>query len=183
MKRILLALAVLLAVSFTAQAQVKIGLKGGLNSSTLNGDNSGLESKLSFHAGAMVRLNLLVFKLQPELLYTRWGAQLEDNSDDKLLLEYVQIPVMFQKSFLDIAYVEAGPYLGLLVGADADGTDVSDSYNSTDFGAAVGAGVNLKVITINARYNFGISNIWDGGGDITQRNSALQISIGKYLFP
>ena len=100
-------------VSITVMAQnqkVKIGVKAGLNISSLAFDENEMNSssRTGFTAGVMVEIPLAKnFSLQPELLYSQQGGKTSffdsevTNSNYKgtLELNYLNIPVE-AKSFL-----------------------------------------------------------------------------------
>src|SRR6476660_7768180 len=91
-----------------ANAQLKLGLKGGVNISTFKGlDNA--ESLTAYHAGGLLRWQFTHLALQPELLYSAQGATINKNgiaTDYKL--DYITIPVMLQWQFGGSLYIEGG---------------------------------------------------------------------------
>ena len=80
----------------------------------------------------------------------------------------------------------AGPYIGLLMGAELevsgagslDGTtDMKDDTRSMDFGINVGAGFAVtEVISINAGYEMGLATL-DPDGDGDSKNSNIYIGM------
>lgn len=190
MKKIILSLGLLVGMAGAANAQTGItfGVKGGINYSTLTGDDvTGAESKVGLQAGALANFGLSdLISIQPEVLYSQKGAQSEDDSDSKLKLNYIDVPVLVKVN-ADGLFFEGGPQVGFLAGAKStDGNtdvDVKEGYNTVDFGYAVGLGYQAESgPMIGLRYNGGITNIIkDGDDDSKIRNSAFQLYVG-YTF-
>lgn len=197
MKKILAALCIVAATSFAAKAQkATFGVKGGLNISSLSNPPSGFSSRAGFYAGGLVNVKLKrKWAIQPELVFSSQGYKYDYNVgiigvNGKGILNYINIPVMVQYSFLPEFYVEAGPQLGFLVAANAKGNgrkvDIRDQYATADFGLGIGAGYKFPIgLGISARYNFGLSNIYDKEARDNSRqnskNSVGQIGV-FYLF-
>lgn len=178
-------IAVLLACMITGAASaqsVNIGIKGGLNLYTIGGDSDEFyDYKPSFHIGLLGHIHLADnFALQPELVFSAQGAKYE--SDQKLNLNYINVPVLFQYMFDNGFRLQAGPQVGFLVSAEADGTDIKDNLNGTDFGISFGASyVNPESnFGFDARYNHGLSNFSENE-DIDAFNRGFQLGV-FYLF-
>ena len=166
---------IIFATGFTAQTQVRFGVKAGLSSYALTGaiENSNIpggEEKsyipATFHLGAFAQINLAPhFAVQPELLFSKEGNAYDLN--DKRLrtdLTYINIPVMLQFVTASGFNIEAGPTFGFLSGAKFnDGSQASDFksyFKSTNFSFAAGLGYHLKIgLGFNFRYYFGLSNV------------------------
>lgn len=173
-----------------ASAQISIGAKGGLNVSSLNGLNeTNFETKalIGFHAGGYITFNLgRNFALQPELVYSTQGAQLENATED-LKLNYFNVPVVVKFLTNNGFYVEAGPQLGFQVGS-VDNEDFEDDVKNSDFSIVGGIGFQptKSAFGIGARYNVGLGKageINDGSlGDADYRNGVFQLSLYWRLF-
>ncbi|TYA71842.1 outer membrane beta-barrel protein [Seonamhaeicola marinus] len=88
-------------------------------------------------------------------------------------LEQIQVPILAKYEVIDKINVLAGPNIGYLIDAP---TGVKSINFSGDVGAAYELTENLNV---NARYNFGISNLLDNpGGNATSRLSGFQVGLG-----
>jgi hypothetical protein len=167
----------------TASAQpMAVGIKGGLNFYTLSGTNeSSFDSKTSFHLGLLGHIHMSdEFALQPELVYSAQGTEYGDN--DKLNLDYLNVPLLFQYMFDNGFRLQAGPQLGFLVGAKADGDDVQDNFKTVDFGLSFGASyVNpASGFGVDARYNHGLTDINESNG-ADSYNRGFQVGV-FYLF-
>jgi hypothetical protein len=167
----------------TASAQnVNIGIKGGLNLYTIAGDgDEGNDYKPSFHIGLLGHIHMSDnFALQPELVFSAQGAKYGD--DQKLDLNYLNVPVMFQYMFDNGFRLQAGPQVGFLLSAEADGNDVKDNLNGTDLGLGIGMGyVNPESnFGFDLRYNHGLSNI-NENDNFDSFNRGFQLGV-FYLF-
>jgi hypothetical protein len=182
-------LLIVCAASFAAaQAQVKLGVKGGLNLANLVGpdveDNS---MKLGFHLGGFANIPLAdKFSFQPELVFSAQGAKFEDPGDDiKYRLSYINIPLLGQYNDPSCFYAETGPQIGFLLAAkakdDGNTNDVKDSFKTLDFAWAFGAGYKFtEKASVGVRFNLGLANVIDQD-DAKVRNSVFQIGVAYTL--
>ena len=175
MKKLFLGIAI--AASSLTFAQ-QFGAKAGLNVSNLS--NSDLNSKAGFYAGVFMNAPLSSqFNIQPELLYNGLGAKKGDN---KLNLDYISVPVMFQYKATPEFFLEAGPQFGFLVSAKANSIDIKDETNSFDFGLGLGAGYWFTdKIGANARYVAGLTDIAKDNGGSAVKNNGFQVGL-NYKF-
>jgi|SRR5215211_128998 len=166
-----------------ANAQLKLGLKGGVNISNFTGlDNVDKEPLVGYHAGGVLRFKLSHLVLQPELLYSKQGAKVTENGTEKeYQLDYVNVPIMLQWAFGGSFYAEVGPQAGFRV---SDNLPSTASAKSTDWAGAIGAGF-LKGsggLGIGARYTMGFTKVADvDTGDDDFKNGVWQFSL-FYLF-
>jgi len=176
-----------LAVGTVNAQNVNIGTKIGLNSYNIINDNgSSYDSKIGLHAGILGHIHLDgtdgQFALQPELVYSMQGAKVGNTNYN---LDYLNIPVLIQYMFDNGFRIHAGPQLGLLVRAKADGNntsvDIKDNYKSIDLGLSFGVSyVHVpSSFGVDARYNLGLSDISEIS--LVQSNRGLQIGV-FYLF-
>lgn len=193
MKKLFLIIAVIfLCSNVTAQESntsddgIKFGVKAGVNFATLTGDTEGIKSRTSFHVGALVEIPISEkFSVQPELMYSGQGAK-DESSDDEIKLDYLNIPIMAKLYVAEGFSIEVGPQVGFLLSAkeefDGQSDDIKDFVKGTDFGVNFGLGYKMETgLNFGARYNLGLSNINDFGGDDSVKNGVFQISIG-YMF-
>jgi hypothetical protein len=202
-KLVIPAVFVLLAMS--AQAQVKIGVKGGLNGSTISGFDaltnleetiSGYEvsSRAGFHAGIMANFSLPSnFFLQPELLFSLQGDKESFmNETGYNVLNYIQLPVYAGYKIkisngLDVI-VGIGPYFAY----GLSGTD--DAFNTLfkrlDIGASALAGIQFNRLQITLGYDLGLTDMIDIDGWKTAKdllglssvcNRNVKLSIGYFF--
>jgi Outer membrane protein beta-barrel domain len=177
MKKVVLVLAII-AVGFGAQAQVKFGVKAGLNGYNFSGDDTdgeNFKTKIGFNAGGFANIPVgEKFSVQPELIYSVEGAKISEGEDRvNYNMNYINIPVLVQFNSASGFYAEAGPQIGFLTSAKADtkiggvstDTDVKEFFKGTNFSAAIGLGYKLSSgLGFGARYNFGLGNIGEEAG-------------------
>jgi Outer membrane protein beta-barrel domain len=194
MKKLALVFLAGMSIATAANAQFQFGIKAGANFSTVNGsDVSGASTLTDFNGGVYFKLPLTHhLSIQPELLYS--GQGFEDNSGgvtEKQHFNYFNIPVLLKYTHFSGLFVETGPQFGVLTSANfkADGVSADDKsdFNTADFSWVVGVGFKIPTtpLSIDARYNFGISNIENSGqsGDNGSiRNGSFQIGLMLKLF-
>ncbi len=103
MKKIVFVAAALLMVGIYSQAQVKFGIKAGVNFYKFSGSDAKIGSvspkfQPGVAGGAFANLTVSEqFSVQPELLFSMEGSKYEE-SGDKLMYKtnYLNIPVMAQ---------------------------------------------------------------------------------------
>ncbi|MFT3793948.1 porin family protein [Flavobacterium sp.] len=168
---------------------VSFGLKGGLNVSTLSGDIDNADPKIGAHFGGLVEIKLTNrFAIQPEILLSLQGAKSEYSEsgpdyvyreESKLHLTYLNFPVMAKFYVIPNLALEAGPQLGILVGAKDDFSvyendngqvfalerkqNVKGSYKTAEAAFNFGAAYYFnKNIFLEGRFSVGLSGINDG---------------------
>ncbi len=198
MKKLVLAAAI--AVSSLTFAQ-QFGIKGGMNVSSLSKDSSSSDqkSKIGFNAGVFADVPLSdKFTLQPELLYTQYGAKAnlyynnyEQRYSSSVHLDYIALPVMFQYNATPKFYLEAGPEFGLNVRAknkiknEITGQTLAEVNNYSDIkkfnlGIGLGAGYYFTPnVGITARYVAGLTDIAKDrpSGSSSTKNNVFQVGL------
>ncbi|MCO5240417.1 MAG: PorT family protein [Chitinophagaceae bacterium] len=177
MKKIIF-LSVFTAAVFIGQAQVKFGIKAGVNFSTLSGDDAKIENlspkfRIGIAGGGLVNIGLNeMFSLQPELLYSMEGCTYKQSGEKATYkTDYVNIPVLIQYNNPSGFYAETGPQIGFLtsakIGYNGNSVDIKDGFKTINFSWGLGAGYKLSNgLGIGARYNLGITKIADSGANI-----------------
>jgi len=185
MKKIsLLACTLLCALLLRAQV-TQIGIKGGLNVAHLSSDQTEMGSRLGFNGGLLAHIHLSPnWAVQPEFVYSSQGAKYTANDGEhELKLNYLNIPFQAQYMFSNGFRLQTGPQLGFLTSVKDNRAGVetgyltSDDFKSVDFSWTVGLGyLSAAGLGIDGRYNFGISNINDGGSAVL-RNNVFQVGL------
>lgn len=206
MKKVFLVAAVaVFGVSTTfAQADFRMGAKAGVNFAKLTGDDlEDADGRTGFHVGGLVEIPVAdKFSIQPEILYSQQGLQTKEDFEgltfeDKLILDYINIPVMAKFYLTDEFSLEGGPQFGFRAKAELESSiegddsasetiDAKDSFSSFDLGAGLGAAYRLPMgVFFQARYVLGLSNVNDAGNDSEDgfveddlTNSVLSLSVG-----
>ncbi|MEG0696423.1 porin family protein [Algoriella sp.] len=175
MKKLILGIALFGGLS-AANAQIDLGVKGGLNFPTLSGDSRELmgdqtKFRTDFYVGGYANYKVTdQISFQPELLYSKQGAGIKNsgNSNSKIVTHNINIPLMGRYEIMEGLNVEFGPQLGFLVSAkgktEEGKTDtkvkITDNFKTFDFGLNFGAGYKVTdELEINARFTKGLSNI------------------------
>ena len=168
------------------QAQdVKLGVKLGMNISSLNGNEDNLDPKDGWVLGATAEVALTEkFSLQPELLYSQQGAKSRGNFIYDL--NYVTMPIMAKYYIAEGFSLEAGPQLSFLVRDEL----VSDSANSgsltanpnsenLDVALNFGLGYQLnKRFSVQTRYSLGTIDVDESTG---VKNGVFQMTLGYHF--
>jgi len=178
----------------SAQAQFAVGIKGGLNFANIDVSKSAganYENRTGYHAGAFALIKLGFIGIQPELIFSKQGSTLKTNTQNlDQNYDYINIPVM-AKFYLPLGLnLQAGPQFGFLTKAQAENAitgkmdDIKDKAKSSDVAIGLGAGWDLPFgLTIDARYNLGLSKINDTSGTSGDvKNKVFQVAVGYKLF-
>lgn len=171
-----------------AQAQIKFGLKGGLNITDMSMDSKVLDAsnRAGFFIGPSVKFTLPVVGLgiDASALYDQREAKLkgevsgyEADLNTKVKQQAINIPVNLRYTFGlgDIAgvYLAAGPQFGFNVGDKNFDMLKADNYKlkSTNFSVNVGAGVTLiNHLEIGFNYNIACGKT----GEVTGKSVATE---------
>jgi hypothetical protein len=183
-----------------AQAQVAIGIKAGPNFAKINGDASATEnykSRTGFHGGAFVLIKVTKIGIQPEIIFSQQGSKVKINNENfESNFSYLNIPIMIKLYTVAGINLQAGPQFGFETSAETPiedqlnpGSytvkDVKNKMKSSDVTAAVGLGWDLPFgLTIDARYNIGLSKIFDEAPSQqteNAKNQVFQLSLGYKL--
>lgn len=178
MKKTIIFMAALFFMVNAKAQSAHFGIKGGLNASSLNyNGNSDMQTKIGFNLGllAHIHTNNEKWAIQPELYYSAEGAKSKANNDISTNLGFLNIPVLAQYMFDNGVRIEAGPQLNLLMSAkyknNNTSTDIKDHLNTADFSIPLGLGyLTSNGLGFDARYNFGMSNIYKNDNVKTRSN-------------
>ena len=179
MKKISLFLCALSLTAFSFAQQASIGLKAGLNVANLKNSGFDMGSKLGLNAGLLAHIHLTPnLALQPEVMYSGQGAKYTvSGQEHELSLNYINIPLQLQYMFDNGFRLQTGPQLGFLAGAkDRIGNSETGYFTSQDFktvDVSWSAGLSYLATSglgVDGRYNFGLSNINNAGGNEIKNN-------------
>ncbi|OEK08395.1 hypothetical protein A8C32_02790 [Flavivirga aquatica] len=172
MKKILLFTILLGITGYGFSQDVKYGIRGGLNISNLDFEESYTldnEHRNSMYIGFFAYIGISkTVAIAPEIQFSAEGAKIE-----VLNLDYIQTPILLQFRLSEKLHVGAGPQIGLKVHKEDDGI--------RNFAYSAIAGIEYKInyaIFVDARYTYGISNIFDDELGITAKNRNIQIGVG-----
>jgi hypothetical protein len=178
-----------------AQAEFALGIKAGPNFASLNNESTfgeNYKSRTGFHAGAFALIKLTKIGIQPELIFSQQGSKVEFNNQDlESNYSYLNIPIMVKLYLVAGLNLQVGPQFGFVTSAKQETfddlgnktkADIKDDLKGSDISAGLGAGWDLPFgLTIDARYNLGLSKINDSDGSPESKNQVFQISLGYKL--
>ena len=170
-----------LTFSYQAEAQVKAGLRVGVNYAELT--QLLPQHGNGFHAGTYLKFSLAgVLELEPGIQYSYRKFNVHPGyPGNSLHLNYIDVPILARMAVLPFVDVFAGPQASLLVGRKYKGGgqfDRTTEFHEQELGGLVGIGVNLPLgINVQGSYDFGLSNPVHNGYEI--KNRIFKISLGK----
>ena len=191
MKKIVSTLVVMLCLfmAVPSQAQIKFGLKGGLDISKL--DTKVSDNTTGFFVGPMLDVTLPIIGLGFDVaaLYSQSGIDVNNKSSEKL--KSVEIPVNL-KWTLGLGstfgvFIAAGPQFGFSIN---DGwKQLMEESNKSFVSVNVGAGLKLlRHLQVGVNYNIGASKLGDMIVDSSEgklrsgiRKNSWQVSLA-YMF-
>jgi Outer membrane protein beta-barrel domain len=124
---------------------------------------------------------------QIEALLHQKGARNLLRIDDKLRLTYLEVPVLLHGDFYQrgprALFFVAGPAFAVNTSAsytdDGESEDVTDDIEDFDIGLVVGGGVELRRLTVEARYTWGLRSAFqDGDLEGSFKNRAFSMTVG-----
>ncbi|GGC29136.1 hypothetical protein GCM10011386_21460 [Parapedobacter defluvii] len=150
-----------------AQKRVSPGIRAGVNVATLSNINA--DFKTDFYAGGILSLNLgQRYTLQPELIYTRQGANHvvfvdeeetgQPSREENVTIQYLSLGVINKFYFVEGFHGLVGPSLDMKIGKNFPRIDFDDDdYGGVDLGIALGLGYTLPFgLTVEGRFKTGL---------------------------
>lgn len=203
MKRICIILSVLLlALVSRGESPFNIGVKYGLNSSTMMTNFEELiehpvneEAITGYHVGAYGRLNLGRIYIQPEIYFNKKGGNILPISMENSMLpsisfkyETLDVPLLLGVNLINRDLLKLRLNAGLVFSfitannfkdevSDFDINDFSSNYMAVQFGA----GIDFWFVTLDARVEQG-ANIIKDSSSYKARNRIYLLSVGIKLF-
>ena len=189
MKKILMTVAFAALAIAGANAQVKFGVRTGLNHTDQAAKEYDIKQetvpRISFHVGALVEYAFNdVVLMDAGLTYSNQGYKTKIG-DGKVIDHTLNLPVWFKYDFAGFR-PKAGIYAGYILSQQLKGngnsrTVDSDSYNHFDYGIGLGAEYNLpnNGLFFEASYNSGLANLKkNGDAKNYENNRVIQVGIG-----
>ncbi len=189
MKKILTIIAIAcIAFATPSQAQVKFGLKGGLNLTSLSADgvNNSISNKSGFFIGPTVKFTLPVvgLSLDGSALYDQRNAKIK-GTDETIKSQSIQIPINVRYGFglssVVNVFAFAGPQFGFNIGDKSKLLDQMGSWSlkSSNISGNVGIGATVfSKLQITANYNFQLSK----SGEVEYKDANGATQTGKMKF-
>ena len=214
MKKIFLIIAAVM-VGIYSYGQLGLGIKGAVTMNSLSTDLNDYEqaAKVGFQGGAFVRIGDK-WHVQPEAYFAVKSGEGDFkvdpgdpnaptiNYNQTMTLNTVDVPVLIGYKIIDPPTmnlrVHAGPVASFALNRDfeftANGDKVDednepfteDDFKDMTWGLQAGAGVDFLFLTVDVRYELGLSNLYDKpeGSDIDAdfKNNVFFVSVGwKFL--
>jgi len=193
MRRLFATLLVAIALAIPSQAQVKFGLKGGLNLTKMSVSNidEAISNKSGFFIGPTMKFTLPIVGLGMDaaVVYDQREAKF-DETDETFKQQTVQIPIHVRWSFglgsMANIFIFAGPQFGFNVGDGEEKYKVTDwSIKTANISGDVGLGVTLlNHLQVSGSYNFALSKsaeVTIDGKTGKVKNNAWQIALAYYF--
>lgn len=202
-------LAAALFLAVPSQAQVKFGLKAGLNVSNMSFSNDVLDAsnRAGWFAGPMVKISLPVTGLgiDASAVYDYRSAKVTDDEKESTTVKQQQIAIPVNVRYgvglgsLASVFVFAGPQWGINVGDKTFKWNETSSYSlkKSNFSVNVGLGATVAShLEVKANYNIACGKTADASvesvsGQLGQQainavkgkshNNSWQISVGYYF--
>ena len=169
-----LVLIILMAfIAVPAKSQLKFGVTGGLNISSvhLNSDILKADNVTGFQIGPMIEttIPLIGVGLDAAILYSQKGMDVksETGTSTNVKTDYIDVPVNLKWKFgLPIikGYLAAGPYIGFRVGGDKFWEipgSVVGQVKAKNFSAGLNFGAGVELIShlqVGINYGLGLTD-------------------------
>jgi hypothetical protein len=188
MKKLLLTLTIITAAASFASAQilptVQFGLKAGANLTSINSSASATFSssnQAGYLAGLWLRFGALGFNFQPEMYLTSKNVDISANGGEtKQKFTSIDVPLLIGGKIGAFGFggrFYTGPLVSFAIDkSQTIGGAVSNAfglnYQDQNFAWQFGAGIDIKKISIDLRYEAGITkqNYSNGVGGQTRVN-------------
>lgn len=213
MKRLIIIALIVIPFTMVSNAQVKFGLKAGITSTSISVndlivvDDTGLNdllvkggnSKVGIQGGLMARITILKLYVQPELLFTSTGGEVEVTeystgnpitTIENQKFNKIDIPIMVGYKIGPLR-LQAGSIASIVVSNKSvleDYTNYEEEFNGATWGYQAGLGLDIgKKLTIDVKYEGSLSKLADGVNigsqsfDFDSRTSQTVFSLGYFF--
>ena len=198
MKKLVLVLFVTLSSITVFAKKNGLGIKGGLSSTQVNFEGGQLvpsDAQMGYHLGVFARFGGIGFFVQPEVLFTQTSGQFVEISSLSSIppINYeakfnrLDVPVMAGFRLLKIIRVMAGPIASFNIDSslqEAGKTVQNIDFKNATLGYQTGVGVDLGNLSIEGKYEGGLSKFTENVGTYNADNRLNQwvLSVGFKLF-
>jgi len=182
-------------VSYAQKPSFDLGLKAGISFAKLNTNFAKEENRTGFQGGVWARIGAVGFFVQPEAYLIGKNGDFEFDDDGSRVtgearFTSLDIPVLLGSRVgtnnFNIRFM-AGPVVSFIIKDKtklstvvADAADIRD-YKDQAWGAQLGAGIDVGKITLDLRYEAGISNI-NQNSKYEQKQNMWNFSVGYKIF-
>jgi len=173
MKKLILTLITITAAFTFASAQIipsfQLGIKGGVNFASLSssaGSTFSTSNRAGYLGGLWARVGALGFNFQPELYVTGKNVRLTDNGTEiNAKFTSIDVPLLFGGKIGAFGFggrFYTGPLVSFAINKNqsfgsAVGNATSLDYKDQNYAWVFGAGIDIKNISVDLRYEAGLS--------------------------
>jgi len=182
-------------------AQFSLGIRGGINFSSLKTDNTqsvgvnlqqSLDTKTGYVGGVYARIGSKFF-IQPELIFSAKGGSVNflknGSSTQTVAIDYtnIDVPLLVGIKFGPLR-LNAGPMASFTVsnkGLDEAiktySSNVGESFKKASYGYQVGGGLDLGSLSIDLRYEGSLSEVAalnSSNINFSQKSNLWQLTLG-----
>lgn len=163
--------------TFTLQPKI------GMNVASLT-KSDGADPRIGLAAGVEAEYQATdIFSISAGLIYSMQGNKYEEKGiTSTQKLDYINIPILANVYVVKGLAVKLGiqPAFNVSDKVKVSGGSTSITKDNTDaesfdFSIPVGLSYEYSNVVFDARYNFGVTKVWDGGDPM---NSVFQITLG-----
>ncbi|AMQ58023.1 outer membrane beta-barrel protein [Algoriphagus sanaruensis] len=178
-------------VSLAYSQNSGFGIKAGLSSTELDFKSNQFVpqgAQTGYHLGVYGRIGGAGFFVQPEVLFTQTsGKFLSDQNQISAEFNRLDIPVMMGVRFFKIFRLQAGPIASLNIDSklkDAGNTLGEAKFKEATLGYQAGLGLDLGNLSVDAKYEGGLSKWTDNISSFQTDNRINQwvLSVGFKIF-
>ena len=196
MKKCISFLTVCLLTAKLATAQIipsfEFGVKGGMNLSRFSHTATfATENRAGYLGGIYARAGGLGFNFQPELYITSKSVTVNSgNTQNKATFTSIDLPLLLGTkigAFGVGGRFYTGPLVSFAINkdqnvGDALGNAVHLNYKDQNLAWTFGAGLDLKKVSIDFRYEYGLTKQPYNNGNDETRINLFNLSLGYRLF-
>ncbi len=202
-KFLLVAFVIFITINTNAQLPFSLGPKLGFNMSKLPitiKDAQSLNEKnlYGFQGGLFVRLKLKKFLIQPEVYFSMKGGKVDytlgaSSFSREVNINTIDVPLMIGYKAVDLKVFNlrlmVGPVVSFAInksvkfsqdGVSSPSLNEGD-VNNTNWAIQAGVGVDIFMITLDVRYEWGLNEIYNVNSE-TLKNNLLCVSLGWKIF-
>jgi hypothetical protein len=191
MKKLFVTLFCLAFIGSIQAQDFSIGPKVGVSQGNVRVDGNDFSTsggRMGYHIGGFLRMGGNMFFIQPEVLYTNTGGEIEERTGTgtvsyEATFNRLDVPVMLGLRFAEVFRVQAGPVASFLLSSDWDGNPDVD-FNTTTIGYQAGIGLDIANLIIDLKYEGPLGNTADriAGFNTDLRQNQIILSLGFRIF-
>jgi len=181
MKKLIALLTVLMIITGVQAQFFSVGLKGGIQSTTIKMDKLMLQeggadqflieagdAKVGFHFGAQARIKVAGVFIQPELLFAAVNTEMRVRDISTNLAEIknqefknLSIPILVGYK-IGPARIQLGPAANIVLSSESEITgfeDMKETFKGATWGYQIGTGLDIWKLTFDLRYEGNLSKL------------------------